>query len=670
MKSLEDKARERMSGPGPWLVALALWLVVAVVSALALWHLRVQSLDAQKRELALLSLALTDELERGLQGAEDGLHAMREELTEKRLSAEGSETARALATRAELMPLVDSLWLVDRDRRVLSASDAGAMPDLSSFVPGLQSLANGTVAISRPFTDTKTQRAQIGLAMRSSEPGGGWLIATLPADALLGAFSAATPAPDARMAVFRSDGERLAGSLTDRATLDGSEHLVSIHKLPHFGLELVITRHLHGALAQWREATRFAGIALLLLAALMAVAMRFVQRAYHHRAEARRALQAQAARASKLEALGGLAGGVAHDFNNVLAAIIGFGEMAQDEAPKGSDQARQLDKVLQAALRGKALVERILSFSRGGARSSEVFALEPVVDEVLGLLAASLRPGIVLQHETPARDGRVRGDPTQAFEAVMNLCTNAMQAMPGGGTVVVRLAREQVDDERLLSHSRLAPGRWLALSVTDEGGGIAPEVMDRLFEPFFTTRAAESGTGLGLAVVHGVVAEFGGAIDVQSVQGQGARFTLYLPEVDEAAPVDKAGHAAESPGRGEALLVVDDEPDLVALAEETLRSLGYAPVGFTDAAAALQALLEAPRRFAAVITDEVMPGLSGTQLTQSLRAHAPDIPVLLVSGYGGALLAQRAAAVGVTRVLAKPLQRAELARALAELLRA
>lgn len=654
-----------MAGPGPWLVAGAFWLVVAIVAALALWHLRLQTLDAQRRELALLSLALTDEIDRGLQGAEDGLHAMRAELGEKRLDPAGPETARALATRAALMPLVDSLWLVDGRRQVLSASDASTLPDLASFAPDLQSLSGPAVAMSRPYKDVMSGKSQVAMAMRSSEQGG-WVVASFPAQSLLGAFSVATPAPDARMAVIRRDDVPMAGTL-DRAQLDGSEHLVNVHWLQHFGLQLVITRHLHGALASWRETVRFATIALLLLAAVMAVAVHFVQRAYRQRAEARRALQAQAARASKLEALGGLAGGVAHDFNNVLAAIIGFGEMAQDESPKGSDQARQLDKVLQAALRGKALVERILSFSRGGARASTVFALEGVVDEVLGLLAASLRPGIVLQREIEARGGRLRGDPTQAFEALMNLCTNAMQAMPDGGTMLVRLGREKVVDERVLSHSRLLPGDWLVLSVSDEGRGIAPEVMDRLFEPFFTTRAAESGTGLGLAVVHGVVAESGGAIDVSSTPGQGARFTLYLPEVAEAASPPSA-HPPAIPGRGQSLLVVDDEPDLVALAEEMLGSLGYRPVGFTDASVALQALLEDPRRFSAVITDEVMPGLSGTALTQALRVHAPALPVLLVSGYGGALLAQRAAAVGVTRLLVKPLQRAELAQALAEVL--
>jgi CheY-like chemotaxis protein len=193
--------------------------------------------------------------------------------------------------------------------------------------------------------------------------------------------------------------------------------------------------------------------------------------------------------------------------------------------------------------------------------------------------------------------------------------------------------------------------------------------MEHLFEPFFTTRAAQSGTGLGLAVVHGVVAEFGGATDVQSSPGQGSCFTLYFPECTETLYSHSSLSKATPAGSGQTVLVVDDEPVLLAMIVEMLKGLGYKPVGYSDSIAALQALKDAPQRFAAVVTDEVMPELSGTRLTEALRAHAPHLPVVLVSGYGGASLASRAAAAGVTRVLAKPLQRAELARSLAELLR-
>jgi signal transduction histidine kinase len=690
---MQPASQQRTTLPRLWWAALGLVLTLTLIAAVALWHLRRDAIQGQARELGLLSLALTDEIDRGLQGANEGFDAIRAELRDGRLPVKGAEAVLALRTRADLMPLVSTLWLVDRDGRVLSASDATPVPELPSFSPTLDVLADDATAVSRPFMDARAQESLVALAVRFDDaPGtrGGWILAAMPASDLLGAFSVASPAADARMAVFRSDGVRLAGSIVATPTLDeagvaerlaslpnmevrrfrdGSEHLVALHSLPRYGLKVMLTRNLSAGLVAWREAAQLTAVAIGLLLTITAVSVYFVQRAERRRAEAQRALQAQLSRASKLESLGTLAGGVAHDFNNVLAGIVGFGEMAQDAAPQGSDQARHLDKVLQAALRGKSLVERILTFSRGGAHTSTVFELEPIVEEVLSLLAASLRPGVVLERGLETQGTRMRGDPTQAFEAVMNLCTNAMQAMPGGGMLSVHLERRHVAALRVLSHSQVTPGDYLALTVADQGAGITPEVMERLFEPFFTTRATSASTGLGLAVVHGVMAEFGGAIDVQSTPGHGARFTLYFPECADALGSAKPLPQMAPSGAGQTLLVVDDDPMLAALAEEMLKGLGYEAVGYSDPLAALEALREGPQRFAAVITDEVMPALSGTQLTEALRQQAPQIPVLLVSGYGGALLASRAAAAGVTRVLTKPLQRAELARALAELLR-
>ncbi len=684
----------------PALVALTLGLVLAALTAFALWQLRTDAIDSHARELGVLSLALSDEIDRGLQGAEAGMHAMQLELREGHLPVAGAEAQRALRTRAELMPLVQTLWLIDQQGRLLVASDAIAAPALSSFAPDPQRLSGGEVAVSRPFVaakegtkaDVKIPELLVALCVRFDGAQGhaaGWIVAAIPANALRGAFAVASQASDARMAVYRGDGVRLAGSIVAAPSLDeasralrlrtakalelrrfsdGVERLVALHTLPHYGVKLMLTRDLDVALSAWHAFARVAAIGMALILSIMAVAVYLVQRAERRHAQAEQALQATQSRTTRLGSLGTLAGGVAHDFNNVLAAILGYGEMAHDAAPPGSDQARHLDNVLQATLRGKALVERILAFSRGGARASTVFELAPVVEQVLGLLAASLPPGVVLERGLDESGGRLRGDPTQIFEAVMNLCTNAMQAMPEGGMLGVRLLREHVTTPRVLSHAQLAAGDYLALSVSDQGAGITPDVMDRLFEPFFTTRGAQSGTGLGLAVVHGVMTEIGGAIDVQSTAGHGARFTLYLPECHEAADTPAAAQTMAPSGAGQSILVVDDEPALVTLLEEWLNGMGYTPVGYTDPLAARRVLLESPQRFAAVITDEVMPGLTGTQLTEALHTHAPDLPVLLISGYGGAALASRAAAAGVTKVLAKPLQRAELARAVADVL--
>ena len=675
----------------PWWIALAAAGVLTAAAALALWHMRQDAVDVESRELGLLTAALSDEIDRGLQGAEEGFKAMRAELSDGRLPLGGPEAAKALHTRADLMPLVSMLWLIDTEGRTLSASDAVQPPGLTSFQPSLASLADQNAALSKPFTDAAGHESSVALGVRFSGPrdgSGGWILGAVPAAAFLGAFTSVLPTSDARVGVFRSDGARLAGTIVPppgldevsvaerlselrgvevRRSQDGVERLVASHALPRWGIVVLITRNLDAVLMRWRQTAWLTAFGITLLALIAAASLAIVQRTNWRRMEAQHALEAQSARASKLEALGTLAGGVAHDFNNVLAAIVGYAEMAQDAAPKDSDLARHLDKTLQAAMRGKTMVERILSFSRGGAHASMVFVLEPVVEEVLTLLVASLPPGVVLERRYEAPGAKVCGDPAQVFEAVMNLCNNALQAMPDGGVLSVVMARERVGTSRVLSHSRVNPGSYVVLTVADQGTGIAPEFMDRLFEPFFTTREG-TGTGLGLAVVHGVVAELGGGIDVQSALGHGARFTLFLPEsvADVSA---QEGYTGDTPGgSGRALMVVDDDPGLVSLTVEMLKGLGYEPVGCTDPGTALARLLAEPQRYVAVIADEVMPRMSGTQLAKSLRRHSLQMPVLLVTGYGGALLASRATMAGVTRVLTKPVQRVELAQALAELL--
>ena len=662
-KRLRPSARWR-----PWLLGLALWLALAAVAAGALWHLRRDDVNGQRRELALLSFTLTGQVDRTLSGVHRSLDALRSEVREGLLATPAGQTLR---THARLMSRVQALWLLDRDGRVVAASDGSPPPSPADFIPALQTLARNAVSLSKPFLAADAQEMRVAMAMPlqpSPEGREGWVVAALPASALLGKFALAPPGIDARMSVQRSDGTLLAGD-TGLPPNAAAQLLTSRHEVASYGVAIEVSRDMAKVLSSWRETADLVGVALALVLLTMATAMGFVQRAERRRHEAQSALQAQLARASRLESLGTLAGGVAHDFNNVLAGIVGYGEMAQDAAPPGSDQARHLDRLMQAALRGKALVERVLAFSRGGARQSVVFEFAPVIEEVLALLSASLRPGVVLEHGLDAPGACLRGDPTQAFEAVMNLCTNAMQAMPAGGMLSVQLQRTHVTQARVLSHSLLAAGDHLALTVSDQGGGITPDVMEHLFEPFFTTRGSQSGTGLGLAVVHGVVAEFGGAIDVQSSPGQGARFTLYFPECTDAVGGTELPDEEVPTGAGQALLVVDDDPTLAALADELLRGLGYDPVISTDPVAALDLLRDHPQRFAALMTDEVMPGLTGTALTQKVRSLVPELPVLLVSGYGGALLARRAAAAGVDRVLTKPLRRAELARALAELLR-
>jgi CheY-like chemotaxis protein len=250
----------------------------------------------------------------------------------------------------------------------------------------------------------------------------------------------------------------------------------------------------------------------------------------------------------------------------------------------------------------------------------------------------------------------------------MNLCTNALQAMAHGGVLSVALERIELNEPRSLSRGTLAPGPHLRLTVSDTGTGVPPQVLERMFDPFFTTKGVGDGTGLGLSVVHGIVTDLGGAIEVSTRVGHGTTFEIWLPIAGETGD-SSHGQLTELPrGHGATVMIVDDEPALVALAEETLAELGYEPIGFESSVSALRAFREDPQRFDLVLTDEAMPDLAGTELARQLRELAPAIPIVLMSGYGGSQLAQRAAAIGISEVLRKPLQRRDLAESLARVM--
>jgi PAS domain S-box-containing protein len=392
------------------------------------------------------------------------------------------------------------------------------------------------------------------------------------------------------------------------------------------------------------------------------------EEAQRAREREREEMQRQLQQAAKMEAIGRLAGGIAHDFNNILGAILGYGELAQKNL-EGRAVRRHVDQVMQAGARGKGLVERILAFSRSGLGERVPVHVQSVVEETLEILAASLLPQVRLEKRLDAGDTAVVGDATQLHQVAMNLCTNALQAMEHGGVLTVVLDRESVPERRLLSHGTLLPGPYVRLSVSDTGSGIAPAVLERMFDPFFTTKGVGDGTGLGLSLVHGIVADFGGAIDVTTQAGAGTTFTVWLPASGET-PRLLAEPVGELPqGNGETVMIVDDQRSLVALAEETLAELGYEPAGFDSSVAALQAFRAEPQRFDLVLTDETMPDMSGVELVREIRRVRPELPIVLMSGYSGAQLTERARAAGAGEVLRKPLVRRDIAEALARALR-
>jgi CheY-like chemotaxis protein len=366
-----------------------------------------------------------------------------------------------------------------------------------------------------------------------------------------------------------------------------------------------------------------------------------------------------------MEAIGTLAGGIAHDFNNILGAILGYGEMAQKNASEGSVVRRYIDNVMSAGARAKTLVERILVFSRSGLGERAPVNVQNVASETLELLAASLPPGVQLTRSLDCGDAAVVGDATQLHQVVMNLCTNAVQAMPGGGTLEVLLECLDVSEPRTLAHGELSPRRYVRLTVRDTGTGMKPEIAGRIFDPFFTTKGVGEGTGLGLSLVHGIVTDVGGAIEVASRPGEGTTFTVWLPVTGSAAPPAREAQRELPRGNGEVVMIVDDEPQLVALTEEMLADLGYEPVGFVSSTAALEAFHAEPQRFDAVMTDEMMPELPGTALALEMRRVRQDIPVVLMSGYSDSGVTARALCAGAREVLRKPLVSSDIAECLA-----
>jgi len=381
----------------------------------------------------------------------------------------------------------------------------------------------------------------------------------------------------------------------------------------------------------------------------------------------RERLEAQLRQSQKMEAMGTLAGGIAHDFNNILGAILGYGELAQQQSAPDTPLRRYIDNVMHAAERAKALVDRILGFSRSGLGERAHVRVQSVIEETLELIAASLPADIRLEKTLIAGDAALIGDSTHLHQVAMNLCTNAVHAMEHGGVLNVVLERVDLTEARSVSRGTLSPGPYIRLVIADTGVGIPPDVVERIFDPFFTTRGVGKGTGLGLSLVHGIVTDLGGAIDVKSALGEGTCFEIWLPVTMEVAKPATTTAVRELPrGRGETVMIVDDEPMLVALAEEMLAGLGYEPVGFESSRQALKVFRSKPERFDLVLTDEAMPELVGTELAREIRLLRPDIPIILMSGYGGAALAQRAAAIGVKEVLHKPLQRVDLAEALAQ----
>jgi PAS domain S-box-containing protein len=379
-------------------------------------------------------------------------------------------------------------------------------------------------------------------------------------------------------------------------------------------------------------------------------------------------LEEQLHRAQRLEAMGTLAGGIAHDFNNILGAILGYGEMAARDALPGTRLKRDLDSIMAAGERGRALVDRILAFSRSAVGERVPVHAENVVREALELIAATAPENVTVEAHLNAGNAAMMGDPTQLHQVLTNLAANAMQAMSKGGVLEVRLHLVHLEASRLLTTGKIDAGPYLVLEVEDSGTGIASDILDRIFDPFFTTKEVGVGTGLGLSLVHGIISQIGGAVDVSTKPGAGSLFTVYLPQSGFAAEAMETSAQELPTGHGQRVVVLDDEEALARLTSENLIELGYSTITFVSSVAALRSIQAHPGDFDAVITDERMPDMSGSAIVREIRQLRPDVPIIVASGNLSPDLIAKVLEAGADEVLKKPVLLRELALVIARVL--
>ena len=377
----------------------------------------------------------------------------------------------------------------------------------------------------------------------------------------------------------------------------------------------------------------------------------------------RERIQEQLRQAQKMEAIGTLAGGIAHDFNNILAAIIGFTEMAADDVSDRPEVEQNLKRVLRSAIRARDLVKQILTFSRKTNYQRIPLSLAPLVKETVQLLRASIPATIEIKLANTASSDTVLASPVEVQQVVMNLATNASLAMQEkGGTLEISLTDIDFTPDSPVLDTDVIPGEYVQLTVKDTGVGMSPDVMKRVFEPFFTTREVGKGTGMGLSVVYGIVKDLEGTVTVESEPGEGSTFRVLLPKA-KTEHEEEQPHTAQIPGGKEHILFVDDEELLAEWGEAALQRLGYQVTVATNSTEALKAFSANPSLFDLVITDHAMPHMAGSQLSSELLKIRPDIPIILCTGHSEIMSREKAKDLGIRNFLMKPLSKQELAEA-------
>jgi PAS domain S-box-containing protein len=378
-------------------------------------------------------------------------------------------------------------------------------------------------------------------------------------------------------------------------------------------------------------------------------------------------LEKQLQQAQKLEAIGTLAGGIAHDFNNILGVMIGFTDMVLDDVPQGSRIRTDLEKVLRAGYRGKDLVGQILAFSRQSQDECIPLQLRLIIKEVLKMLRSSLPTTIKIKQKLDVDCGPVEADPSQIHQILMNLCTNAYHAMEEhGGVLTIEFRPAQRLPAGLDDQVQQTGGRFLELIVSDTGVGIPGDIIDLIFDPFYTTKAKGKGTGMGLSIAYGIVKKYNGTITVESVVGSGTAFHIYLPESIREVVEFAAAEELVAVGKGH-ILLIDDEQLLVEMGKTMLERLGYTVNGLTDSRQALEVFSDSPDDFDLVITDQTMPDLTGLELAGAMLRIRPSLPIILCTGYSSRVNEEVAKKHGIRSFLYKPIVKGNIAQVMRDI---
>jgi signal transduction histidine kinase/ActR/RegA family two-component response regulator len=631
-----------------------------------------------QQTVELLSRALADQTARMVQELDFALDDFSDWNSMGTGEAAPSEMRGELLTHIVRLPYVHSAFVFGPDGTLVATTESGVPTGTNIAgnpiftVPQLS--ATDQLYISTTKVSPRDGYQSFSVSRRLHDPTGrfaGVVIVRVAFEYLARFYATVDASPGASIRLIRSDGADLAHYPTAGDGLP--QRPVSRQTVAGYPLVVEVASNLDRALVPWREMEQANAVRTLVLSTLAALLLAALATALRHREEAdaaRLVTEARLQEARRAEALSLLAASVAHDFNNVLSAIVGYAELARRDAEHWSPAVANIDLLLAAAERARQLVRKVLTFDPHRSLNYTNVPLVPVIREVLDQLQATLPAGIAIDLSIGGVSAEVLGDATEIHQVIMNLCTNAVHAMPGGGVLAVRLAPASVPTPRVLAVGRLEPGEWWCLSISDQGGGMPSGEHGAIFEALYTTKSADRGTGIGLAVVRNIVMSMRGAVDVESAPQAGARFSVYWRRADKEHAMGPRGCADEGyRGHGQTLLIVDDEPQLVALVEEMAASLGYEPAGFSNPMRALAAIRRNPDRFDAVVTDERMAALRGTAFAEAIHEIRPLLPVVLLTAYRSAQLDLEAQRCGVLDVLDKPVRLNELSRVLGDVFR-